>query len=221
MKRPLTTMLSVIGAVTVLVLAANTIALATTGHAILAGKTTSATKMTTLVRTTSGTGLQVRTRSAGNAPFAVNGKGRVANLNADQVDGLDGAQLATNTTVYTSSDSTTTHTNFTGKWKFAVTPGDYTFTYSVGITPSSLPAAASCAMGSTAANYAFSSTYITGTTGTPGGLSAIATVHFAAPDTVTFYCNTGSPTFTLTPELPLQITVTRITHATFKAAVPG
>jgi len=221
MKRLLTSALTVIGAVTVLVLAANTVALATTGHAILAGKINSATKLTTLTRTTSGPGLQVRTKRTANPPFVVNGQGRVANLNADKVDGLDSTQLATNTTVYGSSDSTTVHTNTTGKWKFPVSAGDYTFTYSVGLTPSSLPATVSCSMGSTGANYGFESTYVNGPTGTAGGLSASATVHFAASDVVTFFCNSTSATFTLTEELPLQITVTRITHATLKAAVAG
>lgn len=222
MKRRLTTALTVIGAVTVLVLAANTVALATTGHALLTGKINKASKLTTLSRTTPGTALQVRTKSSANAPFAVNGKGKVANLNADQLDGLDSTRLATTTTVYSSSDSATSRTNLANnKWKFPVSPGDYTFTYSVGITPSSPPATVSCSMGSTGANYGFESTYVNGSTGSAGGLSASATVHFAAADTVTFFCKTTSPSFTLAEELPLQITVTPITHAVLKAAVPG
>ena len=93
MRSKLTTLLTVIGAVTVLVLAANTVARATTGKAILAGKINKATKMTSITRTTPGTGLQVKTKSAANAPLAVNGKGKVVNLNADTVDGLDSAAL--------------------------------------------------------------------------------------------------------------------------------
>ena len=94
MRSKLTTFLTVVGAVTILVLAANTVALATTGKAILAGKINKASKVTSIVRTTPGTALQVRTKSGANAPLAVNGTGKVANLNADKVDGLDGGTRA-------------------------------------------------------------------------------------------------------------------------------
>ena len=221
MKRRLTTALTVIGAVTVLVLAANTVAIATTGHGFLLGKSNTANAATTLSRTTRGTALVVKTKSSANSPFAVNGKGRVANLNADKLDGLDSTQLATNTTVYSSSDSATVFTNTTGKWRFPVSPGDYTFTYALGVTPSALPATVTCALGATGVNTAFTSTYVNGPTGAAGGLSAAATVHFAASDVVTFYCKSTSPGFTLTEELPMQITATRITHATLKTIVPS
>jgi len=85
---------AVLGAVAVLVLAANTVALATTGKALLAGKINTSSKVTTLVRTTPGTGLQVKTKSSTNPPFAVNGRGKVVNLNVDKVDGLDGGTRA-------------------------------------------------------------------------------------------------------------------------------
>lgn len=94
MRSKLTTLFAVIGAATVLVLAANTVALATTGNAILAGKINTASKMTSITRTTPGTGLQVKTKSTANSPLAVNGKGKVVNLNADKVDGLDGGTRA-------------------------------------------------------------------------------------------------------------------------------
>jgi hypothetical protein len=92
--RHLKTVLAVLGAATILVLAANTVALATTGKALIAGKINKSAKMTAIVRTTPGTGLQVKTKSAANSPFAVNGKGKVANLNVDKVDGLDGGTRA-------------------------------------------------------------------------------------------------------------------------------
>ncbi|MET3962221.1 hypothetical protein ABIE44_002155 [Marmoricola sp. OAE513] len=101
MRSKLISALTVIGAVTVLVLAANTVALAATGSSLLAGKKTTAGKVTTLKRTTSGTTFKVLTKSTANAPFAVNGKGRVTNLNADKVDGLDAAALQNRAVSYT------------------------------------------------------------------------------------------------------------------------
>lgn len=94
MRSKLMSLLTVIGAVTVLVLAANSVALATTGKAILAGKINTSSKMTTLTRTTAGTALKVTTKSTANAPFAVNGTGKVANLNADKIDGKDSTAFA-------------------------------------------------------------------------------------------------------------------------------
>ena len=83
------TLLTVIGAVTVLVLAGNTVAFAATGHALVLGKRNAADKITTLKRTSAGSALNLKTTSSSTAPLTVNGTGKVVNLNADQVDGLD------------------------------------------------------------------------------------------------------------------------------------
>ncbi|HET6154258.1 MAG TPA: hypothetical protein VFE15_15045 [Marmoricola sp.] len=93
MRSKLLSLLTVIGAITVLVLAGNTVALAANGHGFLLGKSNTAKSTTTLVRTKPGPALTVKTKSSSNPPFAVNGKGKVANLNADKVDGLDAAAL--------------------------------------------------------------------------------------------------------------------------------
>jgi len=90
--RHLKTLLTVLGAVTVLVLAGNTIVLAATGNALLLGKSNSANNITAVTRTTAGSALKLQTTST-SPPLIVNGKGKVANLNADKVDGLDSALL--------------------------------------------------------------------------------------------------------------------------------
>lgn len=94
MHSRLISLLTVIGAVTVLVLAGNTVALAATGKGFLLGKINTANKITVLKRTTPGTALKVVTKSATSAPLQVNGTGKVANLNADTVDGLDSSAFA-------------------------------------------------------------------------------------------------------------------------------
>ncbi|HEX4190332.1 MAG TPA: hypothetical protein VHZ06_04995 [Marmoricola sp.] len=101
--RHLKTLLTVIGAVTILVLAGNTVALAASGHGFLLGKTNRVTKLTTLTRTTSGPALQVTTKSSANPPFAVNGTGKVTHLNADLLDGKDSTALGTRAYVWTAS----------------------------------------------------------------------------------------------------------------------
>jgi hypothetical protein len=93
MRTKLSSLLTVIGAVTVLVLAGNTVALAATGHSFILGHVNYTRQQTTLVRSTGGTALRVATKYAVNPPFSVNGHGRVANLNADLLDGLDSTAL--------------------------------------------------------------------------------------------------------------------------------
>jgi hypothetical protein len=90
----LKTFLTVFGAVTVLVLAANTVAFAATGGKFILGHTNKANKVSTLKRTTSGSALTLITKSSANAPLTTNGRGKVANLNADLLDGLDSSALA-------------------------------------------------------------------------------------------------------------------------------
>jgi len=99
--RHLKSALAVIGAVVILVLAGNTIAIAANGKGFLIGKINSGTKITTLKRTTAGTALKIQTKSATNSPLQVNGSGKVANLNADKVDGLDSSTMLNKSWTYT------------------------------------------------------------------------------------------------------------------------
>ena len=94
------TFLTVIGAVTILVLAANSAVYAATGGKFILGKTNKASAVSTLKRTTGGSALKLTTTSSSVAPLVVNGKGKVANLNADIVDGYDGSQVLNKALVY-------------------------------------------------------------------------------------------------------------------------
>lgn len=217
--RYLKSVLTVIGAVTVLVLAGNTISLATTGHAFILGKANSANKTTTLTRTTSGTVLSLHSKSSSNAPLSVNGTGKVANLNADKVDGLDSTQLTTNTMIYTDTDSSTVHTGST-YWHLTVAPGDYSFTWTAGVTPSTSGATMLCGFSGTPNQFAWASgEQMNGYLGV--WLSASATRHFAATTVLHFFCNTSAASFHLESEQPLQINVTKINGSSSSTAPSG
>jgi hypothetical protein len=97
----LKTFLTVIGAVTILVLAANTAVYAATGGKFILGQTNKANKASVLKRTTNGPALNLTTKTSGSAPLSTNGRGRVANLNADLVDGFDSSALKTTAYVFT------------------------------------------------------------------------------------------------------------------------
>src|SRR6478735_4681583 len=84
-----TRVLAVVGATAILVVGVNAVAYAATGKSLLLGKTNKASKTTTLQNTKSGPAPSLKTKSSSSAPLKVNGKGKVVNLNADKVDGLD------------------------------------------------------------------------------------------------------------------------------------
>jgi hypothetical protein len=99
--RSIRTLLTVIGAAVVLALGANTVAVAATGHALILGKTNKARLVTTIKRSTGGPVLSLRAKRPTAAPLATNATGKVANLNADRLDGLDSSDLLTSTYTWT------------------------------------------------------------------------------------------------------------------------
>jgi hypothetical protein len=222
MRSKLTTLLTVIGAVTVLVLAANTVALATTGKALLAGKATTSSKLTSIVRTTPGTGFQVKTKSAANAPFAVNGKGKVGNLNADLVDGLDSSLLGARTVTY--SDNGTQTRDAITAWNVPLAAGaTYQLSYDVAAvldtdaTPAA-PLVLVCGFSRTDWSLFKGISQATGfLTGQPYYVSGATTIRPTAAGQWMFICQTfktgsGDATFRMMPGSVggLHINVTRI-----------
>jgi hypothetical protein len=100
--RHLKSVLAVIGAAAVLVLAANTVTMAATGQGFLLGKTNTAGAVSTLQRTTDGPALKLDVKNPASAPLITDGKGKVSNLNADSVDGYNSTSLRNRTYVFTS-----------------------------------------------------------------------------------------------------------------------
>jgi hypothetical protein len=74
---------------------------AATGQSFILGKINKANKVTAVKRTTAGPALKLATTSSSAAPLAVNGRGKVANLNADRIDGLDSTAFARTSSVKT------------------------------------------------------------------------------------------------------------------------
>ena len=124
--RHLKSVLAVLGAATILVLAGNTIVMAATGNSLLLGKSNSANANTSITRTTSGSVLKLQSKYSSNAPLTVNGRGRVTNLNADKLDGYNSTSLRNRTYVFTSVFSNKSNVAF----KLPVTNGSYIVTVS-------------------------------------------------------------------------------------------
>ena len=214
--RAFKTFLTVIGAVTVLVLAANTVAFAATGGKFILGHKNKAGNVTTLKRTTSGSALKLRTTSSSAAPLIVNGAGKVANLNADKVDGYDSSTMVNQTTVYQKSiDLLVAGTVFslvTG----TVPAGKYMVTGSAWIYGPTAGTGVECSiLGSTNdGQWAFLPINPNGYY-TPN-LSGLLTLPTAQP--VTFECNGPSFTYNTYFGAPLQLTLTKVAQAISGAA---
>jgi hypothetical protein len=76
-----------------LVFGAASMALGANGKPFLLGRSNVATAVSTLIKRGPGPALSLRV-GANQPPMVVNSAGKVANLNADQLDGLDSSQLA-------------------------------------------------------------------------------------------------------------------------------
>ncbi|HET6154260.1 MAG TPA: hypothetical protein VFE15_15055 [Marmoricola sp.] len=216
--RHLKILLTVIGAVTVLVLAGNTVALAATGHSFLLGKTNTSKTTTTLVRTKPGAALTVKTRSSANAPFAVNGRGKVANLNADTVDGLDSSVLANRTSVY-SFDLNRTGVNSFSLQTATLPAGSYLVSASAELYggPTVADDSISCSIQAYSPDQQIA--WIGPTT--PTGLYAITMsggLRQLTPGRFTLNCSGPTATYKTLSDGPGQISVTRIGQLTMGTA---
>ncbi|HWJ11131.1 MAG TPA: hypothetical protein VNS46_17260 [Nocardioides sp.] len=217
MRSKITTFLTVLGAVTVLVLAANTAAIAATGKGFLLGKSNSADRLTSLTRTTPGPVLAVKSKNSTAAPLVVNGKGRVTNLNADKVDGKDASVLGTRALVWTYVGNSPQQSGHT--YTLANVPaGTYFFNYEVWLGPGSYSGAGDLDC------YLTRGTVYGGEAGAPGngtfgtGLTGSATMTLPATSNVSLVCrvSSGTSSWTFTQTQPLRVTAIPITTLTNK-----
>jgi hypothetical protein len=214
--RSFKTMLTVIGAVTVLVLAANTVAYAATGGKFILGKANKANKVSVLKRTTSGPALQLSTTPSGGAPMVVNGKGKVANLNADLVDGFDSSALKTTSYVFTKSIGVAT---FSFRTAIPVPAGKYLMTYSAYLNGAD-GGAVDCFL----EQYPTSGPWVrsgesqfTAGAETPG-LTGTGFMTRTSANTLDLVCWAANPFTTLSGE-PIQIVATRVDTVAGSSAV--
>lgn len=209
--RQLKTIFAVIGAATVLVLAANTVALAATGQALLLGKSNSANTVTAVSRTTSGSVLKLQSATSASAPLTVNGTGKVANLNADKVDGYDSSSMLNQTRVY--KKSIVADGSPSGGFSFttgAVPAGNYLLNGSGWIYgPSSGSPGLECYLKSTSPSLYrewFSPTNGDGFyTLALGGVVTLST-----SQTLDFACSGPSYDYNTFDDMPITITLTKI-----------
>lgn len=215
--RHLKTTLAVLGAVTILLLAGNTIALAATGQALLLGKSNSANNITAVTRTTSGSALKLQTQSSTNPPLTVNGKGKVTNLNADTVDGLDSAALKNRAYVFTRAVTVGATTQ---QVIIPLAAGKYVLSYSAYMNGATSTTVGCYLARTNPTQYVGESRFTSGTQ-TPG-VTGSGFLDVSATSVVTLNCSAGSAWTTFTDE-PIQVVATKVdtaSTATARVAAP-
>lgn len=204
------TFLTVIGAVTILVLAANSAVYAATGGKFILGKTNKAGKVSTLQRTKSGSALNLVTKSSANAPMTVNGTGKVANLNADKVDGYDSSSMVNSTMIFTKSIALGAPGTSFGMTTSTIPAGTYLVTGSAWVYGPTSAAGFECQIDGTATSTARWSWVNGNAEGfyTPNMTGAIT---LTGAQTVQFECHLA-PSFAYNTfsGAPMQLTLTKV-----------
>lgn len=194
----------------VLVMSLDYAASAATGHPFILGKVNKANKATAVKRTTAGPALSLTTRSAADAPFAVNGHGTVVNLNADSVDGNDASALRTHSYVWHSTFAGRTWVSFV----LPLPPGSYLVTYSSlfgGLGVSSLECAVVEANPSSLDRFTARSAIYNGDTTFTPSLTGAGMVTKAAGGNISVTCGTNGHPFSTSASSPFEIVATPTT----------
>ena len=223
--RHLKTSLAVLGAVTILVLAGNSIAMAATGKAFLLGKGNSANKMTVLKRTTAGPALKLQTTSSSAAPLAVTGRGRVGNLNADLLDGMDSTALSNRVRRFTATVPLASPVSTFTK-SLPLAPGVYEVSFNAYLAGYAGNNYAECFIrtlsGGTVTSYSADLGMTVGS-GAPA-LNASGVVVKTASNTVQFACTTSGGTFYTADVEPFEILAKKVdgfTSSSLRTAPSG
>jgi len=205
--RHLKTVLTVLGAVTVLVLASNTVVIAATGQGFILGKGNSANNITALKRTTSGSVLKLESASSTNPPMTVTGKGKVANLNADTIDGYDSTALRDRTYVWTKAVTSQSSVSFlvplpAGTWEVA---------YSVYMSGGGGEGSSGCFLRKSVPSFTYYGEDRSATVpGASPGHSGSAVITVDADDELALVCTSPANWSTLANE-PIQVYATPTT----------
>lgn len=200
-----------------LVVALDASAFAASGKSLLLGRLSKAKQVTTLSRVTPGPALGLRTTNSVTAPMTVNGRGRVNNLNADLLDGLDAAALQTRAHVSTYGIPTARNNVLL---PVLLPAGHYVVSYSaylLGTTGKD----AGCYLRRTGAGLAtafVAESRLTSAT-QPAGLTGTGFVTVPSGAALALICTSTNGTFTTTAAQPIQVVATSVVQVVTAAPV--
>ena len=165
---------------------------AATGDSLILGKTNKATKATKIQRTTPGPVISLKAKKKSNPPFATNAKGKVKNLNADTLDGVDSSKLGVRPIVYTK----TTGSFATSQQVFSlgsIPPGKYRTALNMMIFSDMPLGVSQCDLMNTTTNVLGMFARDVPPGGNAAALTGAGYLEVGAGDVVTLTCNTNSP----------------------------
>ena len=149
--------------------------------------------------------------TAATATNATNATNAASAANADKLDGLDSTALTTTATVVNLAGPGAVQ-NTQRQWTFSVAPGTYQLSFNAGIAPSAAGGTALCGF-LAPTSFGWSSGE-RGTGKVAAWLSASSVQTFASATTLTFFCNSTSPTWTIDTNIGLQVSYVKINAAT-------
>lgn len=212
-------MQSVLSAVAIagmLVVTADYASMAATGGSFILGHSNSANQSTKLTNTGTGPVLKLSTTHPGTrAPLGVNSSVKVANLNADKVDGLTSTQLTSVTKLYT--DTSAGDKGGLHYWHFTLAPGSYTVSYAAHLRPTTgtgaAPNSVFCSFFEGSSYRGGSSTTYVGAF-TQSFLNGTDTIKATVATPIDFFCQVTDGTFALQGGAGIRISVTKLTSST-------
>jgi hypothetical protein len=220
--RRLKTLVSALAVALVVTASLDYAASAATGHAFVLGHLNKANRTTVLKRTTSGPALGLTTTSSAAAPLTVNGRGKVANLNADRIDGLDSSALVgvrAQVSRFVFDSTQLAHVGNVPK----LAPGTYLATLNVAFIGAGGTAAAPTLLSCEFVQTGVGDTEVerglvqeTFAFNEVPALASTTVLTSAEGDQLTLVCS-ASKAWTTNPNRPAEVTLTKLDGASFPA----
>jgi hypothetical protein len=178
---------------------------ASTGDSLILGRFNAAHSTTTVVNRGRGPALSLKASRPRAPALRVNTRAKIRRLNADMVDGMNGAQLATPVTTFRAGTTGEVHQGIAA-WATPLQPGVYQASFTAGLVPSTgsggAPVTAVCGLvdprtiGPNTVVYAANSTLYAGGN-IPSFVSGTTTLRADQGTRVALVCTSDSPAFTM------------------------
>lgn len=201
-----------LGASALLVMGVDAATYAATGNSLVLGHINTANQSTTVKNTGAGPALKIISRPAA-PPLAVSSTKKVAKLNVDRVDNLNGAQLTTKPTVYGDNNGATDRGGIEF-WTIPLGKGSYQVSWSAALNPTTGSAASPtttvCGILQGAPNGPYFGVDMAPYIGNFGQmfLSGDTVVTMPAAGNVDFFCQVTQGTFSLDNGVQVEVVKT-------------
>jgi hypothetical protein len=218
--------LAPVSAAILIVLGVDCATFASTGDSLILGRFNAAHSTTTVVNRGAGPALSLKASKPRFPALRVNTHARIRRLNADLVDGMNGAQLATPVITFRAGAGGEVHQGVAA-WELPLSTGVFQASFTVGLVPATgsagAPVSAVCGLvdprtvGPNTLVYAADSTLYAGGN-IPAFVSGTTTLRVGTGTRVALVCTSESPEFTM--YAPATASFAKVTSDTVRTAQP-